>query len=95
VEGGAGTDSLTLNVTDNSADPNTGKTGLSRLKATIEGNTNDTIRNTANVTVEVNGMDDNGQHAAGQGDNGNHDGGQDDNGNHDTQPDDGGHHGGR
>jgi hypothetical protein len=95
VEGGAGTDNLTLNVTDNSADPVTGKTGLARLRAKIEANPNDTVTHTPNVTVEGNGVDDHGQHAAGQDDKGQHGAGQDDNNNHDAQPDDNGHHGGR
>ena len=53
VEGDGGTDNLTLNVVDNTVNSTTGKTGLARLKASIEGGPNDTITHTSNVKVEV------------------------------------------
>jgi hypothetical protein len=53
VDGDRGTNNLTLNVVDNTADPTTGKTGLARLKARIEANRNDTVTHSSNVTVDT------------------------------------------
>jgi hypothetical protein len=51
VEGGDGTNNLTLNVNDNTV--TNGKTGLARLRATIEANAGDTVTSTSNVKVDT------------------------------------------